>query len=149
MQPPTQNNSQQDLDLRVRTMRTLWLALMASVGMYLLFTLIVGRPANLQSNSTLSLALLGVTVLITLLSFFVRKWLVSKAVARRQVPMVQQAYIATWALAEIGGLLGMLDFFATSDRYYYVFFLIAVGAQLLHFPRREDVVNASYGPSGL
>ena len=148
MQPPTNTNPQQDPELRIRTMRTLWLAMIASVGMYLVFTFFLGRPADRQPNSTLSLGLVGLAVFFALISFFVRKWLVAKAVERRQVSMVQQAYILGWALAEIGGLLGMLDFFATSDRYYYVLFVIAVCGQLLNFPRREDVLNAMYGPSG-
>jgi hypothetical protein len=48
-----------------------------------------------------------------------------------------------WAITEVGALLGLLDFFKSADRYYYVLFLIAACGQLLHFPRREHVINAS------
>jgi hypothetical protein len=56
--------------------------------------------------------------------------------------MVQQAYIVAWAITEVGGLLGVLDFFTTGDRYYYLLFMIAALGQLLHFPRREHMLNA-------
>jgi len=106
--------------------------------------MIRGRPENVQPNSTLSLALLGAGVLIALVSFVIKNTLVRQAVEREQVAQVQQAYIVAWAMSEVPALLGMLDFFVTSDRYYYVFFIVAVCAQLAHFPRREHVEQASF-----
>ena len=58
--------------------------------------------------------------------------------------MVQQAYVMTWAITEVAALLGLLDFFLTNDRYYYVLLIIAALGQLLHYPRREHVVNAAF-----
>jgi len=140
----TQNNTPENIDLRMRTLRTLWFALLASVGVYFVFAMIRGRPENVQPNSTLSLALLGAGVLIALVSFVIKNTLVRQAVEREQVAQVQQAYIVAWAMSEVPALLGMLDFFVTSDRYYYVFFIVAVCAQLAHFPRREHVEQASF-----
>jgi hypothetical protein len=49
-----------------------------------------------------------------------------------------------WAITEVAALLGLLDFFLTTDRYYYVLLIIAALGLLLHFPRREHVVNAAF-----
>jgi hypothetical protein len=38
----------------------------------------------------------------------------------------------------------MLDFFLTNNRYYYALLILAALGLLLHFPRREAVVNAAF-----
>jgi hypothetical protein len=88
--------------------------------------------------------LVGIAVSTVLLSFPVKNKLISQAIEQQHVPLVQQAYIVAWALSEVPALLGLLDFYLTGNRYFYVLFLIAVFAQLLHFPRREHVINASF-----
>ena len=149
--PARQNSAPDNVELRLRTMRTLWLALLMTLVMYYVFTLFTSRPPNNAPNNTLFLVLAGAAVLTILVSFPIRNALVNKAIAQHQPALVQQAYIVGWAVIEVGGLLGMLDFFLTSDRYYYVMFIIAGCGQLLQTPKREHVVNASFkgGPSGI
>ena len=149
--PANQNSAPDDVELRLRTMRTLWLALLMTLVMYYVFTLFAGRPPNNAPNTTLFLVLVGAAVLTTLISFPIRNALVNKAIAQHQPTLVQQAYIVGWAVIEVGGLLGMLDFFLTGDRYYYVMFIIAGFGHLLQAPKREHVVNASFKgrPSGI
>jgi hypothetical protein len=130
-------------------MRTLWIAMFFSVGLYYAFTLFVGRSEKLTPNSRVSLVLAGVAVLTTLISFPIKNRLLTRAVEQQQASLVQQGYIVTWALSEVAALLGVLDFFSTGDRYYYILFLIAACGFLLHFPRREHVINASFKNSML
>ncbi len=125
-------------------MRTLWLAFVLSVVMYFVFTIFVGRNENATPNDTLSLTLLIVALSAVLISFLLKSKLINRAVEQQQVPMIRQAYVVTWAIAEVGALLGLLDFFVTGDPYYYVPILIAGAGQLLHFPRREHVENAAF-----
>lgn len=141
---PDQSNKQEKIELRIRTMRTLWLALVLSVVMYFVFTLFVGRNENATPNNTLSLTLSIVALAAVLMSFLLKSKLLNRAIEQQQVPMIQQAYVVTWAIAEVGALLGLLDFFVTGNRYYYVPMLIAGAGQLLHFPRREHVENAAF-----
>jgi hypothetical protein len=135
---------QQDIEPRMRTMRTIWSAMLMSIGFYYAFTFFAKRPENVEPNSTLFLVLVGIAVSTVLLSFPVKNKLISQAIEQQHVPLVQQSYIVAWALSEVPALLGLLDFYLTGDRYFYVLFLIAVFAQLLHFPRREHVINASF-----
>lgn len=141
---PDQSNQHEKVELRIRTMRILWLAFVLSVVMYFVFTLFVGRNENAIPNITLSLTLLLVAFSAVLISFLLKSKLLNRAVEQQQVPMIQQAYVVTWAIAEAGALLGLLDFFVTGNRYYYVPILIAGAGQLLHFPRREHVENAAF-----
>lgn len=133
---------QETVELRLRTMRTLWFALFATVGVYFLFTLYVGRSEDREPNPTLSLILIVIGVSTTLISFFIKSKLINLAIERQRVQLVQQAYIAAWAMTEVAALLGMLDFFATGHRHYYILFIIAALGMLLQTPRREHVINA-------
>jgi hypothetical protein len=138
-----QPNPQETFELRLRTMRTLWFAMILSLGGYFAFTLFMGRSANLQPNPTLSLTFVVMAVAAALISFPLKSRLLNRAFEQQRVPLVQQAYIIALAVTEVGGLLGVLDFFATGNRYYYLPFIIAVCADLLHFPQREHVLKAS------
>jgi hypothetical protein len=135
---------QQDIEPRMRTMRTIWSAMLMSIGFYYAFTFFAKRPENVEPNSTLFLVLVGIALSTVLISFPIKNKLISQAIEQQHVPLVQQAYIVAWALSEVPALLGLLDFYLTGNRYFYVLFLIAVFAQLLHFPRREHVINASF-----
>ena len=128
-------------------MRTLWIALILSLGGYYVFTLFTERKESLEPNASLSLTLICVAMVTVLVSFLIKSRLLSKAMEQRNVGMVQQAYVVTWAITEVAALLAIVDFFLTNDRYYYVLFIIAVLGQLLHFPRREHVVNAAFRAS--
>ena len=125
-------------------MRTLWIGMLASIGTYYVFTLFAGRSEDITPNPIVSLTLVGVGLLTTLISFPIKNKLLTTAVDQQQVQLVQQAYIVAWAISEVAALLGLLDFFLTGHRHYYLLLIIAAAGQLLHFPRREHVLNASF-----
>ena len=139
-----QRNQQENIELRMRTLRMLWFALLVSVLLYYILTIFVGRNENVAPNNTISLVLIIAAFSSTLASFLIKNKLLTQAVERQQVPMVQQAYVVAWAINEVAAMLGLLDFFVTGNRYYYVLFLLAAAGQLLHYPRREHVENAAF-----
>lgn len=134
----------ENIELRLRTMRTLWAALFLSIGVYYVFTLFKGRPEDVGPNPNLTLILVGVGLLTTVISFPIKSRLLNRAVTQQQVQLVQQGYVVAWAVTEFAALLGMLDFFLTDHRHYYILFIISALGQLLHFPRREHVMNAAF-----
>jgi len=145
---PDQNDSANNVELRMRTMRTLWIAMFMSIVMYYVFTLFAGRPPDRAPNNKLFLVLVSAAVVTTLISFPIKSWLVNKAIDQQQVQLVQQAYIVAWAVTEIGALLALLDFFLTGDPYYYAMLIISACGQILHFPKREHLLNASFKTPG-
>ena len=134
----------QNVELRLRSMRTMWIALLLSIGGYFVLTRFVQRPEHLEPNTMLSMTLAIVTAATTLISFLIKSKLLALAIDQGQVPQVQQAYVVAWAVTEAGALFGLVDYFLTSDRYYLAFFLIAALGQLLHYPRSEHVINAAF-----
>jgi hypothetical protein len=138
----------EDIEPRIRTLRTLWAAMSMSIVVYYVLTFFVSRPEDREPNETVFLVLLAAAVTTTLVSFLVKNKLLNQAVERQQVQLVQQGYIVTWALTEVAALMGLLDFFASRNRYYYVLFIIGAIGMLLHFPRREHVLNAAFNHSG-
>lgn len=138
------NDLQTRIEQRLRTMRTLWIALLMAVVMYYVFTLISGRSENATPNNTLSLALIVAGFMVIPVSFVIKKKLLNQAVEQQQVGAVQQAYIVAWAMSEVPALLGLVDFFVTGNPYYFVPMIVAACAQLLHYPQRQHVIDASY-----
>jgi len=149
MNPANHSDPQTSIEVRVRTLRTLWFALLLSIGMYYVFTLIAERREDLAPNPNLSLALICAGMLIVLVTLLIKSRLLSKAVDQQNPVMVQQAYVVTYAINEVAALLGLMDFFLTNDRYYFVLLIIAALGLLVHFPRREHVVNAAFKSSVL
>jgi hypothetical protein len=133
---------QQNVELKLRTLRTLWLALFGSVGFYFVLTFFIGPSENVESNPTLSLILIVVGLSTTLISFVIKSKLIGRAIELQRIQMVQQAYMLTWAVTEVAGLLGFLDFLATGHRHYYILFIIAAIGFLLNAPRRDHLINA-------
>ncbi|HEX7335326.1 MAG TPA: hypothetical protein VF290_27790 [Pyrinomonadaceae bacterium] len=125
-------------------MRTLWMALFVSIGLYYAVTIFSTRAEDAEPNSTLFLVLVAIALSTVFISFPIKSKLVSQAIEQQHVPLVQQGYTVAWALCEIPAILGLVDFFVTSNRYFYALFFLSVFALVLHYPRREHVINASF-----
>jgi hypothetical protein len=137
-------NRENSIEARVRSMRALWLALLISIGLYYIIVVLNGRSEATNPSNTLSVVLIVIGLMTTALSFPIKTRLLKQAVERRQVDRVQQGYIVAWALTEVAALLGLIDFFVSHNRYCFILFTISAVGQLLHFPKREYVVNASF-----
>ena len=135
---------QNDVELRIRTLRMIWFALLSSIAIYWGLTLFVQRPEGVAENSMLSLVLAAVAASTAAASFLIKSKLLNRAIELRQTAQVQQAYVVAWAINEVAALLGIVDYFTTRNPYYFVLFLIAAGGHLLNFPRSEHVVNAAF-----
>jgi hypothetical protein len=143
-QPANPKGPQTSIEQRLRAMLVLWLGMLGSIGGYYVLTLFTGPSEDTTPNPTVSLTLIAIGLLMTLISFPIKNKLLTTAVDRQEVQLVQQGYIVAWAVCEVAALLGLLDFFLTGHRHYYLLFIIAAAGQLLHFPRREHIINASF-----
>ena len=141
---PTPQDTNQKIELQLRTMRVLWLALMISIGMYFVLTIFTGSPKDPHPNNVLSLTFVGIAMLATLASIFVKQKLLSRSVGQQNFMMVQQAYIVAWAVCEAGALMGLMDFFLTGNKFYYAPFVIAIIGDLINSPRRSDLEAAFF-----
>jgi hypothetical protein len=142
------SNPQEKLEFTIRRMRLIWLSLLVSFAAFYLVTLLNERPEDAEPNNTLFLVFIVIALTTILVSFVVKKRFFHRAVETQQVELVQQGYIVAGMLCEVGALLGIVDYFSTGDPYYYILIIIAAFGQLLHFPRREHVLNASFREKG-
>lgn len=133
----------QKIEQRIQTIRIYWIAMLLSTAIYYFVTVFVEGSENRIPNRLLSFVLVLVGLVTTLISYPIKKKILNRAIELQRVELVQQGHIYAWALAEVAALLGVLDYFVTGNRYYFVLFLIAVCGQLIHFPKRQHVIDAS------
>jgi hypothetical protein len=133
-----------NVELLINKMRILWLGGLGSLVGFLVLTFFTARPEDAEPNNTLFLILLAAGLTATLASFVVKKKFLAKAEEQQQVQLVQQGFMMAMTINEVAALLGVFDYFSTGDRFYYVLFIIAAGGQLLHYPRREPFLHATF-----
>lgn len=139
-----------NIDVRHRTMLTLWFAQMMSVVMFFLLTQFVAN-SNEQpgpaANNLLSFTLAGVGTFSAVMSFVLRSKLLQRSVERQDPSLVQTALVAGCVLCEVAALLGVLERFILPGRDYLVLLTISFVSMALHFPRRGNLLAASYKDS--
>src|SRR5688572_15074719 len=59
---PSPNNSPENIEARMRTVRTLWFAMIMSVVMYYVLTVFKGPRESVTPNNTVSLAVIAIGV---------------------------------------------------------------------------------------
>ncbi|MCY7377001.1 MAG: hypothetical protein LH472_13665 [Pyrinomonadaceae bacterium] len=146
---PSQNLN---IETQYRTMSVLWFALLFSQIM-LLVVLFFAKPeifrfdfskSLLGENAAVILALAFVGISTFLLSFVWRKRFLAQAVSEQKPALVQTALIIGGALCEAISLFGLVLAFAFSYQYFFLWFALGILGTILHFPKRDNLIAASY-----
>lgn len=135
------NPNQPDLETRYRTIFVLWFAIVMSVMMFLVLTQFTPVPQT--GNLKLSLILNSAGIVPLGMSLLLKQRILAQAVTKQRLDLVQVAYVLAFALCEMAALLGLMDHFLNGSRYYYVGFVFAWLGLLLHFPRKQHLLDAS------
>jgi hypothetical protein len=143
MDPINQGSKQTNVDGRFRTMLVVWCAILMSVGIMFFLTLVIERPAADKDNA-LPWVFTALSIFPLLLSFVIKSKLLAQSVREQNQALVQTAMIAAVALCEAVSLFGIMVYFTTASPYYYAFFIVSVIGILLHMPRRDQILAASY-----
>ena len=140
-----------NLDKRYQTLVVLWFALLMSVVMYFVFSLVTpainSQPGN-QPNSVLVITLMVLGFLLVLISFAVKSKLLTRSIEKQDPTLVQKSLVIACAMCEVSALLGLMERFLIGYRYYYFLFLFSAVGIALHFPRRIQLQNAGYRNQG-
>jgi hypothetical protein len=135
-----------------KTLMLLWFALLMSQVMFLVI-LFVAKPEiyrfdftqPILGENSLMVIVFAVLALANFgLSFVMKNRAYRQAVEEQKVHYVQTGLILACALCEAISLLGLLLAFAFSYQYFFAWFALGIVGILLHFPRRETVIAASY-----
>lgn len=117
---------------------------MFSIGMlWVVGTIIMQGSASAHSNGMFNLILMAMGTMLAFLSLAVKQKLLAQSVEKRSVQLVSSAYIIAFAMCESAAIFGLVDHFATNDRYYFLLFIVAVVFMLLNFPKKEHVLAAT------
>jgi len=135
-----------------RTLLIIWLALLVSQVLFLVviffakpevFRFDLNKPL-FGENAVFVIAFAVLAVTNFALSFMMKKRSFEQAVEKQQIAYVQTGLILACAFCEAISLLGMVLAFAFSYQYFFAWFALGILGFLLHFPRRDDVIAASY-----
>jgi hypothetical protein len=146
-----------DLDKRFQALIILWVGIASSIGLLFAVTLFVPRdafdePTN-PPSAFLLFALAALGTFLVVISFAVKRKILQTSVEKQDVTLVQKAVVIACALCEAAALLGLLGRFVAGTRDYLLLFLVAAVGIALHFPKRDQLIAASWndqsGPKAL
>lgn len=135
-----------------KTLVILWFALLMSQVMFLV-VIFFSKPEVFRFDITKPILGENAVIVIVLailalanfgLSFVMKKRSYEQAVTEQKIALVQTGLIIACALCEAISLLGLMLAFAFSYQYFFVWFALGILGIILHFPRRDDVIAASY-----
>lgn len=140
----------QSTEVRHRSMIIVWLALLVSILMYFILTLVAGVRINTSHSGSESWVLVALTaagMILMLVSFAIKRKFLRRSVDEQNIALVQSGHILAWALCEACALFGLLQWFAFGYRYYYGLLLLGAFGIALQFPRREHLTAATFKDS--
>jgi F0F1-type ATP synthase membrane subunit c/vacuolar-type H+-ATPase subunit K len=136
-------------EARLRTLRILWAAFLATVGVYALVSyVIVDRSATPAAGSEtmiyifFALGLSSVVASVAIKANFFRK-----AAREGRPQLVHTGLILAVALCEAAAILGFVALLLYVNPLAYLLYALAALAIILHFPRREQLLAVSRGKS--
>ncbi|MGI8786139.1 MAG: hypothetical protein ACR2HG_00070 [Pyrinomonadaceae bacterium] len=145
-------NQNKNVEQQYQTLIVLWFALLVSQLMFLVVLFFAKReiynfdfsksPLGENSMIIIIFAVLGLSMFLT--SFVLRKKFLDQAVAEQKPPLVQTAMIIGCALCEAVSLIGLVLAFAFNYQYFFLWFALGILGIILHFPRRDNLIVASY-----
>ncbi len=127
---------------RYQVFLILWILMLVSLAFLLCLAVFV--PGSGRPDRTMSYLFFGISIVLVIASLLIKHRQVKQALERRQVSLLQSAYILGFALCEAAALFGLMDHFVTGSNNYRYMFVLAVFGMLLHFPKKDHVRAVSY-----
>jgi hypothetical protein len=129
-------------------MLILWFALLMSVVMFFVMTVVAApEPSDRDRAATTSVVpftLAGVGTFLVVLSFAVKRKVLRRSVEKQEPMLVQQALVVACAMCEVSAMFGVLERFSIGSGDHYVLFLVSAIGIVLHFPKRDQLLAASW-----
>jgi hypothetical protein len=139
---------QVDVEKQYKTLVTLWFGMLMSIATLFAVSIFAGPEGQPGPTSTTNgivlFALAAIGTFVMVLSFAVKRKLLQRSVEKQDVTLVQQAMIIACAMCEVSALLGLVERFAIGSGEHYLLFLIAAVGILLHFPKRDQLLAATW-----
>lgn len=127
---------------RYQVLLILWIAMLVSLFIFFVMAFVI--PSSAQPNATVSLVLLGASLLTVIGSMLLKNHFLKRAIEKQDLQLLQNAYVTGFALCDVSVLLGLFDHLAFNSRYFYFAFIVAAVGLLLHFPKPDHVRAVSF-----
>jgi F0F1-type ATP synthase membrane subunit c/vacuolar-type H+-ATPase subunit K len=141
-----------NVEQNYKTLLIIWFALLASQFLFLV-VIFFAKPEVYRfdfarplfgENAVMIVAFAALALANFALSFIMKKRAYQQAVEKQEISYVQTGLVLACAFCESITLLGLVLAFAFAYQYFFLWFALGILGILLHFPRREDVIAASY-----
>lgn len=130
---------------RRRGLLLIWGAQVLSLVLLFFLTYVVRPEASRDGNHTLAWALGAIGFMTFLVSFLVKRKLLTRAAAERRLDLGTTAYVLAFAMCETTAMLGFAAYAITGLSYALHSFIIGAGGMLLHFPARGALDDIEAG----
>jgi hypothetical protein len=134
--------NQNEADSIYRSLKVIWLAILATVIALFVVTRVV-QPVATNNLQIIFWMLMALGLFTLAASFIIKQKLLKQSAGKNSLGVVRIAYIAAFALCEATALFGTVAFFVTGLQYYYFFFVLSGFGIILHKPQRDDLLAAS------
>ena len=141
-----------NIEQNYKTLAIIWFALLSSQIMFLIIAF-VAKPdlykfdlnkSVFGENAMIIGAFAFLAIVNFALSFVMKNRSYQQAIAEQNIAFVQTGLIIACAFCEAISLLGLVLAFAFSYQYFFAWIALGIIGILLHFPRRDDVIAASF-----
>lgn len=132
-----------------KTQMTLWFAFVMSQIMFVVI-IYFAKPEVFKFDFSQNLfhpmaLILGFLALMNIgLSFFFRATYNKEAIEQQNPQIVQTALILAWAFCESLSIFGLVLAFSIAYPLFFVWSALGILGTILHFPKRTDLINATY-----
>jgi hypothetical protein len=145
-------NEQPNVAGQYQTLLIIWAASLISQFLFLLMIFVIKRElynfdltqpiGGKEPMITAALAVVAVSSFVV--SFIFRKRHIRQAVEQQKTELVQTGLIRGIAFCEVSTLLGVYSAFSFDYNYFFLFIALGILGILLHFPKRDDLMAASF-----
>ena len=141
-----------NIEQKYRAITVVWFALLVSQLMFLVILFFV-KPeifkfdfskSPLGDNPAITIAFAVLCVSTFLLSFVLKRKFINQAINEQKTDLVQTAVIIGCALCEATTLFGFTLVFISNYPYFFLWFALGILGIILHFPKRDNFIAASY-----
>jgi hypothetical protein len=124
------------VDGSLQICRIIWVAFLFTQGAFFGLTLLAPSKVTEPADPVVTWIMLAVAMMIVSVSYVVKAAFLKQAAAKQELPLAQTAFMVALAICEGAGILGLLSHFVFGSAFAGLFFVVAVGGILGHFPRR-------------
>lgn len=148
-------NQKTNVEQMYRGLLMIWFALVFSQLLFLLIVYFVKpnlfkfefNQPFLGANTIIVLIFILAAFANIAVSFFLKKKYTSQAISEKNAGLIQTAMITGCALCEAVSIFGLMLAFVADYQYFFIWSILGIAATLFHFPRRDDLIAATYKKS--